>query len=134
MCMCVIKWVKLEKVFILIKLLRLIFMFKLIFIIIFIFIRYLLSYSYSYLSDIKSYICPGTIYICPGANPHNPHVPGPPLLPCCQRRTNVQSVAPIQIFFGSSKIQINRRRQRPNLFETGELCNSYIHRTDESRP
>ena len=64
MCLCVIKWVKLEKVFILIKLLRLIFMFRLIFIIIFIFIfiRYLLSYSY--LWAITSYICPTTIYIC----------------------------------------------------------------------
>ena len=48
------------------KLLRLIFMFRLIFIIIFIFIfiRYLLSYSY--LSDIKSYICLGAICICLG--------------------------------------------------------------------
>ena len=56
MCMCVIKWVKLEKVFILIKLLRLIFMFRLIFIIVFIFIfnRYLLSYSY--LTDIYYHI------------------------------------------------------------------------------
>ena len=76
MCLCVIKWVKLDKVFVLIKLLRLIFMFRLIFIIIFIFIRYLLSYSYlwaitSYICPTAIYICPTTIYICPTANPQS---------------------------------------------------------------
>ena len=65
MCMCVIKWVKLEKMFILIKLLRLIFMFRLIFIIIFIFIfiRYLLSYSYSYISVWVQYLFVWVQYI-----------------------------------------------------------------------
>ena len=63
-CVCN-KMGKLEKVFILIKLLRLIFMFRLIFIIIFIFIfiRYLLSYSYSYISVRMQYLSVQVQYI-----------------------------------------------------------------------